>query len=213
MGHWFNRMGAPGVSCVLIHFVLQVLYGWRLWVAEQRRQREQAARAAQVYRDQLLKEGVTCILTYAAHMNNLTTSLMQHSQEQVGNSVCHFMLSHTLELKKNATFTVATCHIEALAFQKTEKEGGTWAHSSRKLDQTREDQIIIIIVLLHSLFLTWNAFKNYILVQWGQSEPEHLSSWDATHKQCNVCSPLYLYIEEIMVWLLCWCAKYHTFNL
>lgn len=67
--------------------LLQVLYGWRLWVTEQRRKQEQAARAAQVYRDQLLREGVTCILTYAAHMNDLTTSLTQHSQEQVCISV------------------------------------------------------------------------------------------------------------------------------
>ncbi|XP_071349920.1 protein SFI1 homolog [Trachinotus anak] len=60
----------------------KVLYGWRLWVTEQRRKQEQAARAAQVYRDQLLREGVTCILTYAAHMNDLTVSLTQHRQEQ-----------------------------------------------------------------------------------------------------------------------------------
>ncbi|KAM9361287.1 protein SFI1 homolog [Symphorus nematophorus] len=60
----------------------KVLYGWRLWVTEQRRKQEQAAQAVQVYRDQLLREGVTCILTYAAHMSNLTTSLTQHSQEQ-----------------------------------------------------------------------------------------------------------------------------------
>lgn len=89
-------MGAPAVSCVLMNFanlLLQVLYGWRLWVTEQRRQQEQAARAAQVYRDQLLREGVTCILTYAAHMNDLTTSLMQHSQEQVGSSVFR-VISH-----------------------------------------------------------------------------------------------------------------------
>ncbi|XP_058488519.1 protein SFI1 homolog [Solea solea] len=62
----------------------KVLYGWRLWVTEQRRKQEQAATAALVYRDQLLREGVTCILTYAAHMNDLTSSLTQHSQEQVG---------------------------------------------------------------------------------------------------------------------------------
>ncbi len=65
----------------------QVLYEWRLLVTEQRRKQEQAARAAQVYRDQLLREGVTCILTYAAHMNDLTTSLTPHGQEQVGVSV------------------------------------------------------------------------------------------------------------------------------
>ncbi|XP_056241687.1 protein SFI1 homolog [Seriola aureovittata] len=60
----------------------KVLYGWRLWVTEQSRKQEEAARAAQVYRDQLLREGVTCILTYAAHMNDLTVNLTQYRQEQ-----------------------------------------------------------------------------------------------------------------------------------
>ncbi|XP_037535711.1 protein SFI1 homolog [Nematolebias whitei] len=60
----------------------KVLSGWRLWAAEQRSKREQASRAAQVYRDRLLREGVSCILTYAAHMSDLTTSLTQFSQEQ-----------------------------------------------------------------------------------------------------------------------------------
>nr|XP_054586731.1 protein SFI1 homolog isoform X2 [Nothobranchius furzeri] len=61
---------------------IKVLCVWRLWVSEQRSNREQAARAAQVYRAQLLREGVSCNLTYAAHMNDLTTSLTQFSQEQ-----------------------------------------------------------------------------------------------------------------------------------
>ncbi|KAK5872526.1 hypothetical protein PBY51_013217 [Eleginops maclovinus] len=60
----------------------KVLYGWRQTVTEKCRKREQAARAAEVYRDGLLREGVTCILSYASHMNNLTTSLTQYSQEQ-----------------------------------------------------------------------------------------------------------------------------------
>lgn len=60
----------------------KVLYAWRLYVAEQRREREEVAKAAQFYRDQLLREGVSCILTYAAHMNDLTATLTQHSQEQ-----------------------------------------------------------------------------------------------------------------------------------
>lgn len=63
---------------------VQMLYAWRLYVAEQRREREEVAKAAQFYRDQLLREGVSCILTYAAHMNDLTATLTQHSQEQVG---------------------------------------------------------------------------------------------------------------------------------
>ncbi|XP_029357539.1 protein SFI1 homolog isoform X2 [Echeneis naucrates] len=60
----------------------KVLYGWRLWVSEQRRRQEQAARAALVYRNQLLKEGVTRILTYAAHMNDLTASITQQTHKQ-----------------------------------------------------------------------------------------------------------------------------------
>lgn len=82
---------------------LQVLLGWRLWVAEQRRKQEQTARAAQVYRDQLLREGVTRILTYAAHMNDLTTSLTQYSQEQVGICVCVCVTSDVkFDLTKSA---------------------------------------------------------------------------------------------------------------
>ncbi|XP_036956546.1 protein SFI1 homolog isoform X1 [Acanthopagrus latus] len=81
-----RRREAEQMECALWHWSLtlqaKVLFGWRLWVTEQRRKQEQAARAAQVYRDQLLREGVTCILTYAAHMNDITTSLTQHSQEQ-----------------------------------------------------------------------------------------------------------------------------------
>lgn len=62
---------------------LQVLHSWRLWLAEQRRKQEQAAREAQVYRDRLLREGVSYILTYAAQMSDLTTTLTQYSEEQV----------------------------------------------------------------------------------------------------------------------------------
>ncbi|XP_041806379.1 protein SFI1 homolog isoform X2 [Chelmon rostratus] len=81
-----RRREAEQTERALWHWSLslqaKVLLGWRLWVAEQRRKQEQTARAAQVYRDQLLREGVTRILTYAAHMNDLTTSLTQYSQEQ-----------------------------------------------------------------------------------------------------------------------------------
>ncbi|XP_031709155.1 protein SFI1 homolog [Anarrhichthys ocellatus] len=81
-----RRRGAKQTERALWHWSLtlqaKVLCGWRLQVTEQRRKQEQAARAALVYRDQLLREGVTCILTYAAHMNDLTTSLTQHSPEQ-----------------------------------------------------------------------------------------------------------------------------------
>ncbi|CAB1426240.1 unnamed protein product [Pleuronectes platessa] len=81
-----RRREAKQTEKALWHWSLtlqsKVLYGWRLMVTEQRQKQEQAASAARVYRDQLLREGVTCILTYAAHMNDLTPSLTQHSQEQ-----------------------------------------------------------------------------------------------------------------------------------
>ncbi|RVE73267.1 hypothetical protein OJAV_G00047600 [Oryzias javanicus] len=60
----------------------KVLSEWRLFASEQRSRREESVRAAQIYRDQLLREGVTCILTYAAHMSDLTTSLTQFNQKQ-----------------------------------------------------------------------------------------------------------------------------------
>ncbi|XP_061584264.1 protein SFI1 homolog [Cololabis saira] len=65
----------------------KVLFRWRMCVTEQHSKREQAARAAQVYRDQLLREGVTSILTYAAHMSDLTTNLMEFSQPQRSQSL------------------------------------------------------------------------------------------------------------------------------
>nr|XP_020453685.1 protein SFI1 homolog [Monopterus albus] len=81
-----RRREAKQTEQALWHWSLslqaKVLNGWKLWVTEQHKKQEQAARAAQVYRDQLLREGVTCILTYAAHMNELTQSFTQHSQEQ-----------------------------------------------------------------------------------------------------------------------------------
>lgn len=56
---------------------------WRHWVAEcQRKQRRHAA-AAQYYRDELLREGVTHILTYTAHMSAFSSDMAHHSQEQV----------------------------------------------------------------------------------------------------------------------------------
>ncbi|XP_028303883.1 protein SFI1 homolog isoform X2 [Gouania willdenowi] len=60
----------------------KVLFGWRFWATEQRRRHKDAANAAQIYRDQLLREGVTRILTYAARMNDLTSGLTQDNQEQ-----------------------------------------------------------------------------------------------------------------------------------
>lgn len=81
-----RRREAQQMERALWHWSLtlqaKVLFGWRCCVSEEHRKREETSRAAQAYRDQLLQEGVTCILTYAAHMNTLTTSLKQESQEQ-----------------------------------------------------------------------------------------------------------------------------------
>lgn len=74
--------------CVLI----QVLEAWRLWVTEQNRKQERLAQAAQFYRDQLLREGVAHVLTYAAHMGSFSTNIALHSQEQVCVSRCCVLL-------------------------------------------------------------------------------------------------------------------------
>ncbi|XP_056130129.1 protein SFI1 homolog isoform X2 [Lampris incognitus] len=60
----------------------KVLYAWRTWVTERLRKQDRLTRAARFYRDQLLREGVTHILTYTAHMSSLTASLAQCNQEQ-----------------------------------------------------------------------------------------------------------------------------------
>lgn len=83
-----GKTNSAPVSGDLMLSPLKVLHSWRLLVTEQRRKQEQAAQAAQVYRDQLLREGVSCILTYAAHMSDLTTTLTQYSEDQVGKSAC-----------------------------------------------------------------------------------------------------------------------------
>lgn len=71
------------MRCVLVN-VPQVLYAWRVWAAQQRWRREQASASARVYRDRLLRNDVSCILTYAAHVNDLSEDLTQHRHEPVG---------------------------------------------------------------------------------------------------------------------------------
>ncbi|XP_069000006.1 protein SFI1 homolog isoform X1 [Embiotoca jacksoni] len=101
-----RRREAKQTERALWHWSLtlqaKVLYGWRLWVTEQRRNQEQAARAAEVYRDHLLREGVTRILTYAAHMNDLTTSLTQHSQEQRSQHLQRVVKRYAMRWKQRA---------------------------------------------------------------------------------------------------------------
>ncbi|XP_078802912.1 uncharacterized protein sfi1 isoform X2 [Oryzias latipes] len=79
-----RRTEAEQTERALWHWSLtlqaKVLMEWRLFAGEQRRRREESVRSAQIYRDQLLREGVACILTYAAHMSDLTTSMAQVAQ-------------------------------------------------------------------------------------------------------------------------------------
>uniref|UniRef100_A0A3B1IF90 SFI1 centrin binding protein n=1 Tax=Astyanax mexicanus TaxID=7994 RepID=A0A3B1IF90_ASTMX len=60
----------------------KVLCVWRHWVAERQRKQRRLAVAAQVYRDELMREGVTHILTYTAHMNAFSSNMALHSHEQ-----------------------------------------------------------------------------------------------------------------------------------
>lgn len=62
---------------------VQVLHVWRQWLAERHRKNERLAAAAQFYRDELLRQGVTHVLTYTAHMNAFSTDMALLSHEQV----------------------------------------------------------------------------------------------------------------------------------
>ncbi|KAJ0023912.1 hypothetical protein NQD34_003811 [Periophthalmus magnuspinnatus] len=80
----------------------KVLNAWRLHLAEQRREREEVAQVAQFYRDKLLREGVSCILTYAARMNDLTSSLTLHTREQHTRHVQRVVRHCALKWKRKA---------------------------------------------------------------------------------------------------------------
>lgn len=60
----------------------KVLFVWRHWVAECQRKQKRLAAAAQFYRDDLLREGVIHILTYATHMSAFSTNMALHSHDQ-----------------------------------------------------------------------------------------------------------------------------------
>ncbi|XP_053353540.1 protein SFI1 homolog isoform X2 [Clarias gariepinus] len=81
-----RRKEAELTEMALWHWSLnlqaKVLYAWRYWVAERQRKERRLAAAAQFYRDELLQEGITHILTYAAHMKAFSTTMALHSCEQ-----------------------------------------------------------------------------------------------------------------------------------
>lgn len=79
--------------------------GWRWWVTEQHLKHEQVAGAAQVNRDQPLKEDLKNCLTYAAHMKDLTAGLTEDGQEQVSTAG----ISQFKEIMVKNTFTIIRC--------------------------------------------------------------------------------------------------------
>ncbi|KAJ8263133.1 hypothetical protein COCON_G00155900 [Conger conger] len=60
----------------------KVMEAWRCWVSEQQRKQDRLAHAAQFHRDQLLREGVACILSHTADMHHFRISVALQSQEQ-----------------------------------------------------------------------------------------------------------------------------------
>ncbi|XP_078104755.1 protein SFI1 homolog isoform X1 [Sander vitreus] len=158
-----RRREAKQTERALWHWSLtlqaKVLYGWRLCVTEQRRKQEQTARAAHVYRDQLLREGVARILTYAAHMNDLTTSLTQHSQEQrsrhlqrvvkrcamrwMQRALCKPRREQEVkgQLKKSVTFCLTTPGLKSVSpFDSEEQEAEDGVLSKLSLSRTPRRQ-------------------------------------------------------------------------
>ncbi|XP_058259959.1 protein SFI1 homolog isoform X1 [Hemibagrus wyckioides] len=81
-----RRREAELTEMALWHWSLnlqaKVLCVWRHWVAECHRKQSRLAAAAQFYRDELLREGVTHILTYATHMSAFSTNISLHNHEQ-----------------------------------------------------------------------------------------------------------------------------------
>ncbi|KAM6980727.1 uncharacterized protein sfi1 [Aplochiton taeniatus] len=82
----------------------KVLDAWKAWVTERHRKQERLAKAGHFYRDQLLREGVTHILTHTAHMSSLTASLAQRSQEQQSQRLLGVVLRCAMHWKRRALF-------------------------------------------------------------------------------------------------------------
>ncbi|XP_027002240.1 protein SFI1 homolog isoform X1 [Tachysurus fulvidraco] len=59
----------------------KVLCAWRHWVVECQRKESRLTAAAQFYRDELLREGVTHILTYTTHMNAFSSNMALRNHE------------------------------------------------------------------------------------------------------------------------------------
>ncbi|XP_066522149.1 protein SFI1 homolog isoform X2 [Hoplias malabaricus] len=81
-----KRREAELTEIALWHWSLnlqaKMLSVWRHCVAEHNRKQKRLATASQFYRDELLREGITHVLTYKAHMESFSSSIALHSHEQ-----------------------------------------------------------------------------------------------------------------------------------
>lgn len=81
-----RRREAELTETALWHWSLnlqaKVFSSWWLWIADRQSKQKRLAEAAQFYRDELLREGVTHILTHTAHMSAFSTNMALHSYEQ-----------------------------------------------------------------------------------------------------------------------------------
>ncbi|XP_062853973.1 protein SFI1 homolog [Trichomycterus rosablanca] len=96
----------------------KVLYVWRQWVAERHRKHGRLAVAAQFYRDELLRQGVTHILIYTAHMSAFSTDMALHSHEESSRQLQAVVRRCFLRWKQHALWKPSQTREIA-----TEKEG------------------------------------------------------------------------------------------
>lgn len=87
-------------------FMLQVFDAWVGYVLEERRKKVRIQKAVQFYRSQLLREGASLILRYAADMGRFRRTLAAQQQVKVrgaGKKPLHALL-HCIETLKMQQF-------------------------------------------------------------------------------------------------------------
>ncbi|XP_051985614.1 protein SFI1 homolog [Xyrauchen texanus] len=106
-----RRREAEHTETALWHWSLnlqaKVFCVWRLWLAERQRKQKRLTEAAQFYRYELLREGVTHILTHTAHMSAFSTNMAQHSYEQSCRQLQEVVRRCALRWKQRALCNIA----------------------------------------------------------------------------------------------------------
>lgn len=145
-----KRREAKQTECALWHWSLslqaKVLFAWKQHVADQRQEREKVVRAAELYRDKLLREGVSCILTYAAQMSDLTTSLTQQTQQQHPRRLQRVVRRCALKWKYKA---LSKKKSQAVNLQQSKKSVTFFLPEIRGDSQEEEDQALMNMLLTH----------------------------------------------------------------